>query len=220
MSAHSIRQRLYVAEDGCWMWIGRTTQNGYGLSRRRVDGKKRTIMAHRHAYEVFVGPIPEGLHLDHLCRTPLCVNPGHLEPVSPQENNRRSDSPSARNARATHCVQGHEFSQGNTRVRPNGERSCRRCSADLVRQAYWRRKGVDEAPPLKGISDCCPQGHLYDEANTARNRKGHRLCRACAAARQRKKYWAKKQRRASGHLLLAVTSAAGFTTALLAGGVL
>lgn len=70
---------------GCWLWTG--TLNGAGYGTYRVDGQ--TVGAHRHVYEVERGPIPEGLHLDHLCSVRRCVNPSHLEPVTPSENIRR-----------------------------------------------------------------------------------------------------------------------------------
>lgn len=73
-------------EGGCWIWQRSTTRNGY--PRIRVGG--RTRLAHRVAYETFIGPIPDGLHIDHTCFQSLCVNPAHLEAVTQAENNRRS----------------------------------------------------------------------------------------------------------------------------------
>lgn len=74
--------------DECWVWCARTNRNGYG--RLRVGG--RELMAHRLAYEALVGPIPEGLVLDHLCRVRLCINPAHLEPVTVRENTLRGEA--------------------------------------------------------------------------------------------------------------------------------
>lgn len=76
--------------DGCWLWLGAPNADGYGHFRRRLGpGHYRMVRAHRHAYELLVGPIPEGLTLDHLCGHPLCVRPAHLEPVTNSENVRR-----------------------------------------------------------------------------------------------------------------------------------
>jgi hypothetical protein len=81
-------ERLHVvAPSGCWIWQGTVTRGGYGIVT--LTGK-RTVGAHRWAYEQLVGDIPEGLTLDHLCYVPLCVNPDHLEPVTPGENTRRA----------------------------------------------------------------------------------------------------------------------------------
>lgn len=78
----------FVVEGECWIWQKALNAGGYGVS---WDGE-RTVVAHRLAYETFIGPIPEGLHLDHLCRVRACINPAHLEPVTQAENNRRSNA--------------------------------------------------------------------------------------------------------------------------------
>lgn len=93
---------------GCWMWTAGTNGCGYGLVGwgGRAGGM---VYAHRLIYELLIGPIPPGLHMDHLCRVTLCVNPGHLEPVTQRENNLRGVGASAVNAKKTHCPQGHEY---------------------------------------------------------------------------------------------------------------
>lgn len=114
---------LPVADpNACWLWTASRYLGGYG--QLWVDG--RLVPAHRFAYELLTGPIPEGLQLDHLCRVPACVNPDHLEPVTQRENILRGEAPSAKHAIKTHCPHGHPFSPENTYVRPSG-RACRAC---------------------------------------------------------------------------------------------
>jgi hypothetical protein len=132
----------------CWLWTGWPGGGGYGYLR--VNGKK--IGAHRVAYELFIGPIPEGLHLDHKCHTEdascpggrtcphrLCVNPEHLEATTQRINNLRGRSFAAQNAVKTHCSKGHPFDAANTYTYPDGSgRDCRRCTAD--RQLAYKRR--------------------------------------------------------------------------------
>lgn len=103
-----------------------------GYATLKVDGRRRR--AHRLAYEWFVGPIPEGMVLDHLCRVRHCVNPAHLEPVSDVENRRRGKSAPLE----THCNQGHELGSGDVYVDSRGKRVCRPC--ERVRGARKRAK--------------------------------------------------------------------------------
>jgi hypothetical protein len=121
------------APDECWLWRGAPGWFGYGHITGFVDGKRVNRLAHRVSYEFFVGPIPDGLVLDHLCSTPLCVNPAHLEPVTQRENTRRTvERGLHRNTRKTHCDRGHEFTPENTRLRAGGQRECRTCAHDLA----------------------------------------------------------------------------------------
>ncbi|MEV2239441.1 HNH endonuclease signature motif containing protein [Micromonospora sp. NPDC049891] len=128
---------------GCWLWTGPLNPAGYGYFAGRG--------AHRFAYEEFVGPIPPGMHLDHVlakgCRNRNCVNwVDHLEVVTPRENTLRApNAASTKFAMRTHCDNGHEFDDLNTKVRrrsnnPDSKvRVCRQCAADRRRQA--RRDG-------------------------------------------------------------------------------
>lgn len=110
--------------DGCWEWTGSRRPDGYG--QIHVGGKNRR--AHRVVYELMVGPIPEGLTIDHLCRNRACCRPDHLEPVTRAENTRRGG------AALTHCKRaGHLYDEQNTYVSPKGERRCRACAAERGR---------------------------------------------------------------------------------------
>ena len=117
--------------EGCWLWTG-ALSDGYGSFG--IEGH-RTKGAHRYAYETLVGPVPSGLQLDHLCRVRNCVNPDHLEPVTQRENLLRSEGAAARNARKTHCENGHPFDDENTSS-TNGKRRCRACG----RESEQRRR--------------------------------------------------------------------------------
>lgn len=120
-------------EDGCWLWLAHTAA-GYG--RFRLSNPRRIEGAHRVAYELLIGPIPEGLDIDHLCRNRSCVNPAHLEPVTRGENVRRG----ARGRLVTHCPQGHAYDEPNTYVDPQGLRHCRACRRARELDRYHRRK--------------------------------------------------------------------------------
>jgi hypothetical protein len=127
--------------DGCWMWTGRDfnkkPHGSYGMWKD-LTGKRR--LAHRVAYELAVGPIPEGLTLDHLCRVTLCVNPAHLEAVTQGVNTLRGVGPSAVNARRSHCSHGHVFDEANTYVTPDGRRQCRACNRARTDRYYLRKR--------------------------------------------------------------------------------
>lgn len=108
--------------DECWAWLASRCSDGYGTFRvgERIAG------AHRVAYEMLVGPIPDGLELDHLCSLRECVNPAHLEPVTHAENVARG-----RATRPTHCSKGHERTPENVLIQANdGHRRCRVCQRE------------------------------------------------------------------------------------------
>lgn len=125
---------------GCWQWMGRTAR-GYGCFAIQFEGRRRTYGAHRYAYESLRGDIPDGLHLDHLCRNTLCVNPDHLEAVTPRENAWRSESTFVKRRLDTHCQRGHPFDEENTYVVPrtSGGRRCKECA----RRNRRRREATD-----------------------------------------------------------------------------
>ncbi len=119
--------------DGCWSWLAAHDDEGYSLAHFR----ERRTRGHRIAYELFVGPIPDGLTIDHLCRNKGCVRPSHLEPATIKENSWRGGCISAVNASKTHCKYGHEFDDANTITHGPGYRICRACKRidQLIRRA-------------------------------------------------------------------------------------
>lgn len=123
----------------CWIWEGPINSDGYGRFSLPGDGK---IGAHCFAYQLLVGPVPEGLVLDHVrdrgCLSRACVNPAHMEPVTTRENLLRGDTHARRNAEKTHCIHGHPFDAENTRV-CGGRRHCRICLRDTDARYKARR---------------------------------------------------------------------------------
>lgn len=115
-------------ETGCWNWTAHTL-SGYGQLDHRA--------AHRFSYEHHIGPIPDGLQIDHLCRNRRCVNPEHLEPVTQRENILRGEAPAAYLARQTHCKRGHEFTSDN--ILAGRWRRCKRCHRERTKA---RRNGL------------------------------------------------------------------------------
>lgn len=115
-----IRRNIGPGEDGCWLWTRSRSRDGYGWA----SYQNRTYQAHRLVYLLLVGEPGDGLHLDHLCRVRHCVNPGHLDPVTPAENLRRSELIPAG---MTRCAKGHSFTDYS------GQRRCLIC-----KQAYQR----------------------------------------------------------------------------------
>jgi hypothetical protein len=115
---------------GCWLWTGRVNNKGYAMVHiRSVD--PNPIIAHRLMYTLTLGPILEGLTLDHLCRVRCCVNPQHLEPVTHAENVRRGEAGKQQRER-THCTSGHEYTPENTHTYRIGKylkRFCAKCAA-------------------------------------------------------------------------------------------
>lgn len=134
--AEALALRYEVQVDGCWMWRGGRKATGYGSLTWNGDTKS----AHQWAWLVANGLVPEGLELDHLCRVKLCVNPAHLDAVTPAENARRAAPYKARgkannNGAKTHCLHGHPYEGANLYV-SGGRRYCRTCKRE--RMARYR----------------------------------------------------------------------------------
>ena len=132
-------EKVQVTDAGCWQWLAYCGENGYG--RFYLAGKG--WLAHRWSYEHHVGPVPAGLQIDHLCRNRGCVNPEHMEPVTPAENVRRSVGPQAarnRYAAMTHCKRGHAYDETNTRIDSKGGRVCLTCKRAKAREHYEKNR--------------------------------------------------------------------------------
>ncbi|MGE3795896.1 MAG: HNH endonuclease signature motif containing protein [Dehalococcoidia bacterium] len=174
--------KVAAADDGCWLWTGARSKGGYGRFSvgSRADGTYRLGLAHRVAYELFVGAIPDGLHIDHLCRVTACVNPQHLEAVTSTENRRRA-------ARAVlSCPKGHKYTAANTRVAKDGTRNCRQCSREMARVKRGHSPDYEGLTTAQrnALKTACPKGHPYTHANTRLDGRS-RHCKACHRERER-----------------------------------
>lgn len=146
----NIKARIFekvemVTECGCWIWMGALTTKNYGEMRFRDSPGPELFLVHRIAFFLFRGAIPEELELDHLCRTTVCVNPWHLEPVTHEENMRRGRV--GWNFReVTHCPQGHAYDGNNLIVKRKAKgrtsRVCRECRKVQRRNRWERVKGL------------------------------------------------------------------------------
>lgn len=136
----SERLTYAIAESGCWLWTGPIDRAGYGKTSYR--GKH--LAAHRLSYFLSKGKIPDGLQIDHLCRVRNCINPAHLEAVTPLENTLR--------ARKDHCKQGHPFADDNLVWTQDGKhRRCRECTRRHGYAAYLKRRNAPKPEQLSFI---------------------------------------------------------------------
>lgn len=168
----SLGERLFARSapgpHGCIVYTGGINQSGYGV----IHYAGKSLGAHRVAYELRVSAIPAGMMLDHVCHTSdstcwagdgclhrRCINPHHLEPVTPSENSRRRRSTEALK---THCPKGHPYDEANTYHSRQGSRVCRTCHRAAVSKAYWASRPTD-----------APCGHVSTRGNVCARVVGH-----------------------------------------------
>ncbi|MCR4339970.1 MAG: HNH endonuclease [Gemmatimonadaceae bacterium] len=120
--------------DGCWLWAGTRSTTGYGL----FNYQRKQHRAHRLAYVLVNGDIPAGLVPDHLCRNKLCVNPAHMEIVTPRENTVRGIGPTAQNAHKRVCKCGRPYDYTVTKANGETYRACRECRREQLRRRTSR----------------------------------------------------------------------------------
>ena len=152
----TFRSKVEQRDDGCWHWIAGSNGKGYGCWAEptgEIDGKGnlryRKLLPHRVTYERLVGPIPRGKVLDHLCRNRRCCNPAHLEPKTNRANILCGEGVSARNARKTHCPQGHEYDK----LTRKGYKRCRTCdrAQDKAYKERLRARRKEDQYPIDTI---------------------------------------------------------------------
>lgn len=147
----SILSKITKQSDGCWLWNSVTDRYGYGqFHLYGEDNKRRTIGAHRASYQLFVGPIPIGLEVHHLCCVRRCVNPDHLQLLGRKDHARVTpvnpvsvEKINAFHLSKTHCPSGHEYTEENTFYSSHNGRRCRACHRNRgIRNNLLKRKGV------------------------------------------------------------------------------
>jgi hypothetical protein len=174
------------ASGDCWEWTA-AAQDGYGVVGRggRSAG---TMQAHRAVWELLVGPIDEGLQLDHLCRNHACCNPDHLEPVTDEVNKRRGFGPAVLHSLRNTCKYGHPKDGVTLLKSGKSHRYCKTCAR--IKANSRRVKKGPRAPVTH-----CPQNHEYTPANTYIDPKGGRQCKACRSDRQQAARESARQKR-------------------------
>lgn len=126
-------EQVVIRADGCWGWIGHI--NKYWYARFAIGGVQG--QASRRAFELWRHEIPDGMQVDHLCRNRECVNPSHLEIVSPKENTLRGNTLGAMNSAKTECIRGHEF---DSTQKQGKHRLCQKCQTEQKRLRRQRRR--------------------------------------------------------------------------------
>lgn len=143
--ARPVEERFWekvIKTNTCWIWTGGKVA-GYGRMwiGSRTDGSRRSIYTHQLSFQLHKGIIPSGMFVLHTCDNPPCVNPEHLYLGDALQNGadmrNRERSPKRK---WTHCINGHEFNEKNTKIRPNGTRLCRKCASNRSMDRVRRLK--------------------------------------------------------------------------------
>ena len=168
----TILERFWIKvkeSDSCWEWTASKTAGGYGQFN---IGNNKNVYAHRLAYELLVGQIPEGLVIDHLCRNRACVNPDHLEPVTVDENLSRGRGQSQVLHHLGVCANGHPASESYRRKSTGNIVHCRTCLREKrAARGYSHRY-------LSRLAGLCLRGHSLEDA--IRHKDGRvAQCRTC-----------------------------------------
>ncbi len=178
----------------CWIWLGKVGPGGYGVVRFRGSEQR----AHRVAYTLVNGPIPDGLVLDHVlargCTSRLCVNPDHLEAVTIRENILRAPiGPLSKHPGKTVCLRGHVYADVGVLRNASGCRTCRACylERNALRAAERRAVTASRPRPKRPVMEVCKRGHVYSQVGfyvQVRNGRDMRNCKACQRLRNSASY--------------------------------
>jgi len=128
-----------IDTNDCWLYAGYKNELGYGQIFTYINKKQGYQYAHRVSYETFIGNIPDGLVIDHLCSVRCCINPTHLEAVTARENTLRGIGVKI-NKSKTHCPRGHKYDESNTLISSSPWRRCKQCARDSHRRYYALNK--------------------------------------------------------------------------------
>ena len=170
-------------QTGCWLWVASVDRHGYG----QFGWHGAKVGAHRLCYLTLVGPTD--LPLDHLCRVHNCVNPAHLEPVTPRENFLRGVAPNVLRMHADTCKHGHSLD--DAWIDRNGTRRCRSCNRERA-QARREAERAERGPlPPREPSTMCLNGHVYAEVGVYQW-GGKRMCRECRREADHRRHAARK----------------------------
>lgn len=161
VKSHVLSMVEPVTESGCWIWSRCLDVKGYGI----LYLFNRKMLAHRAVYELLCGEIANGLHLDHLCRVRCCVNPSHLEPVTPKVNTLRGMSPSAILARKIVCKYGHPLTKSSN----ESKRRCKTC--DRARYKKWCSTNKEKLKLYSKRQSANPKYKEYQKQWRLRNRE-------------------------------------------------